>query len=290
MTGFARAEDREPMLAWAWEARSVNGKGLDVRLRRPAGREALEAQARADAAAAFRRGNVTLTLTVAREAAGARLAVNRAALAELVAEALAVARQNGLPPPSIGALLAVRGVVEPIEPVEDEETRTARETAIRVTLGRTLKALAATRREEGARLAAVLTAQLDRIAALREAAAQNAATQPEAIRTRLRAQVAELLAASPALSEERLAQEAALLATKADIREELDRLAAHIASAREMLRSGEAVGRRLDFLCQELNREANTLCSKSADIALTRIGLDLKATIEQFREQVQNVE
>lgn len=293
MTGFARAsaEQAAPALAWTWEARSVNGKGLDVRLRLPPGYEALEIPAREAAGKRFARGNITLSLTVqARpDAAPAAVQVNEPLLRQLMDMA------RDLPPhvapPTFDGLLAVRGVLQSAdETVMDDDTRAAHEAAVLRSLDDALGALAAARAEEGARLDGVLAAHLATIQSLTAQAGDTAQMRPEAARERLRQQVQALLEASPALPEDRLAQECALLATKLDVREELDRLVAHVAQARELIAAAGPCGRRLDFLCQEFNREANTLCSKAQDTTLTRIGLDLKAVIDQLREQVQNIE
>ncbi|MEO3433538.1 YicC/YloC family endoribonuclease [Inquilinus sp. CAU 1745] len=286
MTGFARVEGGEGALSWVWEARSVNGKALDLRCRLASGHERLEPVARAELARRFKRGNVTVSLTVARVAGASAYAINRPFLEEVLAVARSADPET---PPRIDALLAVRGVVEPVTgdgEADAEASAGPIERDLRILLDR----LAEARAEEGRRLASALGGHMEKIESLVAEAAATAAVQPEALKERLRTQVTALLDASPALSEERLAQEAALLILKADVREELDRLTAHIAQARQLLGSGEPSGRRLDFLCQEFNREANTLCSKSSDVALTRIGLDLKATIDQFREQVQNIE
>ncbi|MEA1674935.1 YicC/YloC family endoribonuclease [Nitrospirillum sp. BR 11163] len=289
MTGFARAEGAAGGASWIVEVKSVNGRALDLRTRQPSGFDAIEALARAEVNRLIRRGNVTLNLTVNRTATTAPLRLNR----ELLAQVLELAREiegAGAAPPRLDALLSVRGVIDTGEETEQPEERAELEAAIGKTVTQAILALASARAAEGARLHAVLTGHLDEIASLTEAAASTAALQPATLRDKLKTQVQALLEAVPALPEERLAQEAALLIAKADVREELDRLRAHIAQARDMLAEGAAVGRRLDFLCQEFNREANTLCSKSADVELTRIGLSLKATIEQFREQVQNIE
>ncbi|WP_040847177.1 YicC/YloC family endoribonuclease [Nitrospirillum viridazoti] len=289
MTGFARAEGAFGGTSWIVEVKSVNGRALDLRTRQPSGFDAIEAVARAEVNRLIRRGNVTLNLTVNRTATTAPLRLNR----ELLAQVLDLAREiegAGAAPPRIDALLSVRGVIDTGEETEQPEERAELEAAMAKTVTQAILALAGARAAEGARLHAVLTGHLDDIASLTEAAANTAALQPAALRDKLKTQVQALLDAVPALPEERLAQEAALLIAKADVQEELDRLRAHIAQARDMLAEGAAVGRRLDFLCQEFNREANTLCSKSADVELTRIGLSLKATIEQFREQVQNIE
>jgi uncharacterized protein (TIGR00255 family) len=291
MTGFARAAAQDVAFAWTWEGRSVNARGLDVRCRVPSGHEAVEQAVRAAATQKFARGNVTLGMSLERvDQARTSYRINR----ELLDQILAVRSELGDvvadTPPSIEGLLAIRGMLEPVDDTEDAEAREARERAMIETGLEMLNGLSDARGEEGGRLDSVMAGHLDSLAGLADEAASSAAVQPEAIRARLLALVGELLDAEPGLPEERLAQEAAILVGKADVREELDRLSVHITGARELLAEGHAVGRRLDFLCQELNREANTLCSKSADVALTRIGLAMKATIEQFREQVQNVE
>jgi len=296
MTGFARAEgadaaDLHPGLHWAWEVKSVNGRNLEVRCRLPPGFEVLEAAARAALAERFKRGNVGLNLTLARGSEPPRARINRELLDQLMGLAAEYAAKGKAEPPRLDGLLAVRGVVEVVEEAEpSEEQRAVRLTRMNETLAHALEALAAMRHEEGGRLATLVGQHLDAIEALRQRAAATAAAQPAALKARLKAQVDALLEASPALPEERLAHEAALLVTKADVREELDRLAAHVAAARKLLAEGGAVGRKFDFLCQEFNREANTLCSKSVDVELTTIGLDLKAAIDQLREQVQNIE
>ncbi|WP_376959119.1 YicC/YloC family endoribonuclease [Azospirillum sp. A26] len=288
MTGFARVDGHGDGYSWTFEAKSVNGRSLDLRCRLPSGFDSVEAAARADVPKRLARGNVNLTLTVNRAQAVSQLRINR----ELLAQVLEIAREiegAGAAAPRLDSLLAVRGIIEPVE--EDEtEARERVESALKGDLSKLIDQLAVNRLTEGARIAEVLNGHLDEIARLVDAASACASTQPEALREKLRAQVAAILGSFPALSEERLAQEAAILIGKADVREELDRLRAHIQAARDMMAEGGAIGRRFDFLCQEFNREANTLCSKSADVELTRIGLSLKASIEQLREQVQNIE
>jgi len=286
MTGFARTEGAEGGLGWVWELRSVNGRGLDIRLRLPPGFDALEPGLREQAAKRLKRGNVSATLAVKREESV--LAADAVALDQALHLALDLAaRIPGAPAPRAEALLALPGILRPAAPAADE---TAARTAISAGFTAALAALETARRDEGARLHAVLLAQFDEIAALRETALAEAADQPAQQRARMLESVQTLLAATPALPEERIAQEVALLASRSDVREELDRLAAHVDAARALLAEGGAVGRRLDFLMQEFNREANTLCSKSASVALTATGLRLKAAIEQLREQVQNIE
>ena len=290
MTGFARAGGGAGARAWSWEARSVNGRGLDVRLRLPSGHDAIEPPARAAVAERFQRGSLSISLNLVEAPEGGAWRVNEAALDHAVEAARRLKARLPEAVLSVDGLLALRGVLETGEATESEEERAAREAAMLTSLAQALDALRKARREEGLRLQALLEERLVEIARLAADARLAAAAQPAALRARLKDQVEALLAASPGLSEERLAQEAALLAAKADIREELDRLDAHVAAARDLLKAGGAVGRRLDFLSQEFNREANTLCSKSSDVALTRIGLDIKAAIEQLREQAANVE
>jgi uncharacterized protein (TIGR00255 family) len=248
----------------------------------------LEAQLRASLARHCRRGNIAATLSVNRLVPPA-IRINRAVLAQIVALLGELAGDIEAAPPRLDGLIGLRGV---IETVEDEPESVVEKRRAAVVDGWTvaLDRLALARAEEGARLSAMLSTQRAELAGLVEAAAGCAAAQPEAIRARLLALLGELADLAPTMPQERVAQEVAMLVTRADIREELDRLRAHIAQAGDLLERGEAVGRQLDFLCQELNREANTLCSKSADIELTRIGIALKAAIEQFREQVQNLE
>ncbi|MEE8277075.1 MAG: YicC/YloC family endoribonuclease [Alphaproteobacteria bacterium] len=290
MTGFARAAGHDAGCAWTWEARSVNGKGLDQRCRLPSGMEHLESSVRGAVAARFARGNFNLALALDRSAAPARYRLNRELLDQVLDLRDDLGEAVSEEPPRLEGLLAIRGMIEAIEEPEDKAIVVAREQALARTLDEALDALAAARAEEGARIGAVTVERLEAVAALTAEAEASAAAQPAAIRARLETMLGELLSAEPALPEERLAQEAALLVGRSDVREELDRLGVHVAAARDLLDQGGAIGRRLDFLCQELNREANTLCSKSADVALTRLGLALKAAVEQVREQVQNLE
>ena len=290
MTGFARAEGEAEGIAWSCELKSVNSKSLDLRFRLPGGYDSLELPLRALIGEHLKRGSVSINLTVARTAAGATLQINRAVLDQVLALARELGREIEAAPPRIDGLLALRGVLESAEEMPDPTLREHREALLLAGCHQAIDALAVMRRGEGARMGAVLAERMQEIADLVAAAEASAATQPDAIRARLKSLLDALRDAVPSIPEERLAQEAALLVARGDIREELDRLTAHIAAARELLAEGGAIGRRLDFLCQEFNREANTLCSKSADVELTRIGLSLKAGIEQLREQVQNIE
>lgn len=290
MTGFARHEGGDDVMTWVWEVKSVNGRNLDLRLRLPHGFEALEAEVRKLVPEHLARGNVQIALVVDRSRLPLRYRVNR----ELLQQLLGLTQELGddLPaaPPRLDGLLAIKGVLEPEEDSEEETVAAARNAAMLGDLAAALGKLAGARGEEGARLEAVIADHLQAFDESVEAAGKSAELQPEALRARLARQVAELLEGSPGLPEERLAQEAALLATKADIREELDRLRSHLESARDLMKAGGAVGRRFDFLCQELNREANTLCSKSVDMELTRQGLAMKTLVDKLREQVQNIE
>jgi uncharacterized protein (TIGR00255 family) len=294
MTGYARAQGADDRRRWVWEARSVNGRNLEIRCRVPQGFERLENSSRVAVGGKLRRGNVSLSLTITTERQAKPLRINRTLLSELQSLVEEV-RKAGATAPTADGLLRVRGVIEEedSEGQESEEALAALDKALAATLDDALKALAAARAAEGQALATVISGHVDEISTLCGRAAERAQAQIGMVRSRFEAQLAELLERTPALSEERFAQEVALLVGKADVREELDRLKAHIEQARNLLaeaRPDSPVGRKFDFLCQEFNREANTLCSKSADIELTRIGIDLKSAIERMREQVQNVE
>jgi uncharacterized protein (TIGR00255 family) len=290
MTGFAESGGSHGALRWRWEAKSVNGRSLDMRLRIPPGYDGLEAPARRLASERFQRGAFQISLTVEPDANARGLSIDAAALASAVRIAREVAAETGLAPARVDGILALKGVIVQDEAaVLDDQARGLRDAAILESLATALDMLVKARGNEGAKLAALLGGQIDEIERLTREAASLAAAQPEALKARLSAQLAELLAGAP-VTPERLAQEVALLATRADVSEELDRLTAHVQDARALMAQGKGVGRKLDFLAQEFNREANTLCSKSSDIALTRTGLALKAVIDQFREQSQNVE
>jgi uncharacterized protein (TIGR00255 family) len=291
MTGFARQEGQYEGATWTWEVKSVNARGLDVRFRLPPGLEVLEPLVRQRVAAAVKRGNVNMNLQLAWAATQQAVRINEQVLDQLLTLVASIEqRLPGCRPSSAEGLLGLRGVIDVLDPLPTGDARTALEGALLESLDAALAALVAVRRSEGERLAAILSDQLERLAHLSEQARALASTQPAAIFSRLQQQLAILLSDAPALPPDRLAQEAALLAARADPREELDRLRAHQQAAQVLLKERGPVGRQLDFLCQELNREANTLCSKSGDIDLTRLGLDLKATVEQVREQVQNIE
>jgi uncharacterized protein (TIGR00255 family) len=290
MTGFAREAGTTGPFQWVWEIKTVNGRGLDVRLRVPPGFDALGEDARGQIQKALARGSCQVNLTLSRTAGSATVKVNENALASLTEALARLKLPDGVRPPSIDGLLAVRGVVEVEDEADDETARDELDHDLRAAVGRLIAAVREARQAEGRALAEVIEGHLAVMERLVEAAEAAPARQPEAIRARLQEQVAALLDTGGALDPARLHQEAVLLAARADIREEIDRLRAHIASARDLLRAGGPVGRRLDFLAQEFGREANTLCSKAGDVSVSRIGLDLKATVEQFREQIQNVE
>ena len=290
MTGFARGHGVSGSYAWAWEIKSVNGKGLDVRLRLPSGWDAIEAPVRARAAERLARGSIQAILTVERGGVTPVVRINAAVLDAILATLRQLAPRIDAAPPSLDGLLSLKGVMEVADLEENEDERRGAEAAAIAGFGEAIAALSEMRQREGAALTRILKSRLEEIAALAHRAEEAPGRRVEAIRARLAEQVATLLAQSDRFDPDRLHQEAILLATKADVREELDRLAAHVAQALQLIDGGGAVGRRLDFLAQELNREANTLCAKANDVELTNIGLELKAAVEQFREQVQNVE
>ena len=291
MTGFADARGLHDGLRWRWEAKSVNGRGLDLRFRAPIGYEGLEPGIRMLAAERFKRGSFQVTLTVSGDEGGRGFRIDAAVLADAVRLAKRIAEETGLATARVDGLLALKGVVVQEEnPALNDESRMARDAALLESLADAFDLLARARAAEGAKLEIVLSGQIGEIDRLTGEARGLALQQPLILRERMMAQLKDLLAPGGAVPEERIAQEIAILASKADLREELDRLAAHCEEARALIAGREAAGRKLDFLAQEFNREANTLCSKSSHIQLTHVGLALKAVIDQFREQVQNVE
>ncbi len=291
MTGFASSTGTQDAWSWTWELKSVNAKGLDIRLRVPMGFDSFEPLARAHLSKTFVRGNISVGLMLKRTESGAGYRINEGHLQTLIDTARKLhEKMPEAGPPSIDGLLGLRGVIEPEEDDADDDTRQDLEKALLKSLYATAGDLALARAEEGKKLADVLSGFVSQLSDLRTQASGTAEAQGDIIRARLKEQLEKILEDASTLDAGRLEQEIALLMSKADIREELDRLASHITAVEELLIAGGAVGRRLDFLCQELNREANTICSKAHEMALTRIGLDMKATIEQFREQVQNIE
>ena len=290
MTGFARGHGVSGPYAWSWEIKSVNAKGLDLRLRLPPGWDAVEVPARKRASDALSRGTVYANLTVERKGVAPTVKVNEAVLSAVLATLKGLEHRIEAAPASLDGILALKGVIEVTEEDESDEARRAAEAAISAGFDKALADLVAMRRDEGATLGRLLGARLAEIAALSQRAEKAPGRKPEAIKARLNEQVATLLSASQRFDSDRLHQEAIMLAAKADIREELDRLASHGAQAQKLLAEGGPVGRRLDFLAQELHRESNTLTAKANDVELTNIGLELKTVVEQFREQVQNLE
>ena len=291
MTGFARSDGSDDTVSWVWEAKSVNGRGLDIRCRLPSGMDQIDAKARARLTSLFSRGSINLNLQTQRKSGDIEYKVNRGLLKHLIEVAAEFTDNPGVEAARIDGLFAVRGVVETREQ-EDEDKEVTEQRFEKMLLGLedVLQALIAARQEEGMRIGDVLKQQIDEIESLSKAARTCAAAQPDAIRARLTEQVNEIMEAGLQADSDKIIQEAAVLAVKSDIREEIDRLDAHVAAARELLTEGGVIGRRLDFLAQEFNREANTLCSKAPDNELTRIGLDLKTVIDRLREQVQNIE
>lgn len=288
MTGFAREAGTSAHYAWAWEIRSVNGRGLDVRVRVPPGFDAFSEAARKQLTGAFARGTLHVNLAITSQAAPARPRINQEALAVLLDAAARLALPAGIGPASLDGLLAIRGVVELAD--EAEDALSILEKPVLAGLERVVAALKQARLGEGRALEAVIGGHLASIARLSGEAENHPGRSVEAIRARLAMQVAALLETGAALEPQRLHQEAALLAVRADIREEIDRLHAHVAALRELLAQGGPIGRKLDFLAQEFGREASTLCAKAGDPGLSRLGLDLRTTVDQLREQVQNVE
>ena len=289
MTGFARVDGSTAGQRWTWELRSVNGKGLDLRLRLPPGLDRLEIPSRDKLAKRLTRGSVQAGLSVAREA-GATLKVNEDVLAAVLGIMERIAGRIPTTPPTLDGILNIRGVLETADAEESEESRKALDAAVLAGLDGALDGLVDARAREGEVVGRVLLGHVAEIERLARAAEDCPARRPDAIKARLAEQVRELMDAVPALDPQRLHQEAVLIATRADIREELDRLYAHVAQARALVADGGPIGRKLDFLAQEFNRETNTLCSKSNDRELTAIGLDLKAVVDQLREQIQNIE
>jgi uncharacterized protein (TIGR00255 family) len=291
MTGFARVDGHDQAVTWFWEVRSVNGRGLDIRLRLPPGAEGLEEAVRRLAGERLTRGNVTIQLTQRRSEASSRIAINQDALDQILAISEDLREHLDSPPPTVEGLLGLRGVLESVEVADDEKVAAEREARQLSDLMRALDQLVAARESEGRRLAVILSEQIARVSELVETIEAAPARRPDAIEVRL-SQMLERLVGEKGrdFDADRLHQEAVLIAAKADVEEELQRLRTHVDAARELLADGGAIGRRFDFLVQEFNREANTVCSKANDSEVTRAGLDMKAVIDQMREQVQNIE
>jgi uncharacterized protein (TIGR00255 family) len=290
MTGFARSQGASGPYAFEWELKSVNAKGFDLRIRLPPGWDEIEALAKKRAGEVLSRGTVYANLNMKRTNAASAVRVNEDVLASVVRVASMLAGKIDAVAPSVDGLLAIKGVIEIVEPESDEAEDKAAMAAAAAAFDEALADLVAMRRREGTALGQILIQRMDEIEILAKRAEAAPGRKPEAIRARLAEQIAALLESSDRFDADRLTQEALLIAAKADIREELDRIASHISQAREMIGKGGPVGRRLDFLAQEFNREVNTCCSKSNDIELTNTGLEMKNVVEQFREQVQNLE
>lgn len=290
MTGFSRSQRSHGAWRLSWEIKSVNAKGLDLRLRTPSGFDALEQEARNRISKKLTRGACYATLTAQRESAAPEIRVNEAALTSLLNAVAKVPVGGNVQPASLDGLLAIKGIVEIVESADSEETMAQVHAAALDALDEAVDGIVAMRAVEGKSLHDVLSQRLDVIAALTDSSDACPGRKPDAVRARLELAVAALAQASAGLDPVRLHQEAILIAAKADVREELDRLKAHVAATRDLLASGKPVGRRLDFLAQEFGRESNTLCAKSNDPELTRLGMELRVEVEQFREQVQNVE
>ena len=290
MTGFARSQGQFEETSWVWELRSVNGKGLDLRIRVPNGYEAVEAAARNALSKHFKRGNIQINLSVSQSAASTIPYINQEAVESLLSAAKELQSQVGGELPSAAEIMAMRGVVELGEKELDDDTKARRNKEILNSMEQAALALVEMRQVEGEAISKVLETQVARISELHSAIEANKARTPEAIKAQLKAQVDQLVESSSDFDEQRLYQEAAILAAKADLQEELDRLVVHVKAADELLASEGPVGRRLDFLAQEFNRECNTICSKSNSAEVTSIGLDMKLIIDQFREQLQNLE
>jgi uncharacterized protein (TIGR00255 family) len=290
MTGFSRSHGTSGLYTFEWELKSVNAKGLDLRVRLPQGWDDLEGTVRKRVGEAVSRGTVYANLNVKRAGSASTARINEDILASVLAVARELAVKAGATPPTVDGLLAVKGVIDIVEPESGEAEIAAAKAAAIAAFETALSGLVEMRDREGVSLGEILTQRVNDIERLAAKAEAAPGRKPEAIKARLAEQIATLLDASDRFDPDRLSQEALLIATKADIREELDRIGSHVAQARELLSKGGPVGRRLDFLSQEFNREVNTTCSKSNDVELTNIGLEMKNIVEQFREQVQNLE
>ncbi|MGL5164667.1 MAG: YicC/YloC family endoribonuclease [Afipia sp.] len=290
MTGFARSHGTSGPYAFEWELKSVNAKGFDFRMRLPPGWDDIEAATRKRATELLSRGTVYANLSVKRTGTASIVRINDEVLSSILKVASEISARTDAVAPSVDGLLGIKGVIEVVEPESDEAELQGARAAVTDAFEQALQSLIDMRKREGTALGQILTQRMDEIERLAKRAEAAPGRKPEAIRARIAEQVALLLETSDRFDSDRLNQEAIMIATKADIREELDRIASHIAQTRELLRKGGAVGRRLDFLAQEFNREVNTTCSKSNDIELTNTGLEMKNVVEQFREQVQNLE
>ncbi len=290
MTGFARGDGEHGTLTWHWEIRTVNAKGLDIRMRLPQGFEGIEQRVRDACRKRLTRGNCFVALSVNRDAGGTEIQLNETALMQAAAAVRRASEIIDAEPPRLDGLMSIKGVLEIHEAEDDDDTRAAQIEAVISDLEQSLDQVVAARRDEGQRLSDVIKADLAEVARLVQIVENAPARSAETISARLREQIERLLDANSALDEDRLHQEAVMLAAKVDVQEEIERLKAHVAAGEDLLISGEPVGRRLEFLMQEFNREANTICSKSNDKEISHAGLALKSVIDRLREQVQNIE
>ena len=290
MTGFGRSSGEAEAWRWVWEVRSVNGRGLDMRVRLPPAFDGLDQQVRKAVQKRLKRGSVTLSLNATRQTGTMKIQVNEDVLRDVVKAADTVQNATNAAPPTVDGLLALKGVLDVVEQAESDEVRQSLETKMLGDLETALDELVATRGTEGQRLATIVSDKIAEIAQLTEQVEASPARTPEAIQERIKEQIARLIETSSGLDEARLHQEAVLVATRADVEEEVKRLMAHVAAAKTLLAAKEPIGRQLDFLAQEFNREANTICSKAGSNDISQAGLALKTAIDQMREQVQNIE
>ena len=290
MTGFARSQGTLEDLTWHWELRSVNGRGLDIRLRFPPGYEALEQPARKTLSSAFARGNVSANLTARRTTNDVEIQLNEHVLHQVLAAVEKIRALTNAPAPTAEGLINTKGVLDILDKTESTDRQDVKQNELLSGLDHAITELKAMRGSEGQQLHKIIQKQLDEIDQNAKAIKQAASNQPEKVAKRFKQQIDALLGGDTSIQQDRLHQEIAVLLTKADVSEELDRIDAHIIAARELLQQSSPIGRKLDFLTQEFNREANTICSKSNDITITQSGLAMKAAIDQMREQVQNVE
>ena len=290
MTGFARSQGTLEDLTWHWELRSVNGRGLDIRLRFPPGYEALEQPARKTLSSAFARGNVSANLTARRTTNDVEIQLNEHVLHQVLAAVEKIRALTNAPAPTAEGLINTKGVLDILDKTESTDRQDVKQNELLSGLDHAITELKAMRGSEGQQLHKIIQKQLDEIDQNAKAIKQAASNQPEKVAKRFKQQIDALLGGDTSIQQDRLHQEIAVLLTKADVSEELDRIDAHIIAARELLQQASPIGRKLDFLTQEFNREANTICSKSNDITITQSGLAMKAAIDQMREQVQNVE
>jgi uncharacterized protein (TIGR00255 family) len=290
MTGFARSHGASGPYAFEWELKSVNAKGFDLRTRLPPGWDDIESTVRMRSAQVLSRGTIYANLTVKRSNAASVVRINEEVLASILKVAGDLSGRIDAVAPSIDGLLSIKGVLEVVEPETDEAEEQAAKAAATAAFEQALRSLIDMRKREGIALGQILSQRMDEIERLASRAEVAPGRRPDAIKARIAEQIAALLETSDLFDQDRLHQEAILIAAKADIREELDRITSHISQVRELIGGDGPIGRRLDFLAQEFNREVNTCCSKSNDLELTNIGLEMKNVVEQFREQVQNLE